>query len=322
MAATDPGDNADRGRGATQPRQIPQPGWRDILLRVKYQLDKDNLSLIASGVAFYALLALVPALTAFVSLYGLVMESTDVEGQLSLVTGILPQEARQILTGQLQNIVASSDTALSIGALFGMLLAVWSATKGTAALITALNIVYGEAEGRGFFKLKAITLLLTLGALIFGILTLSLVAGLPALLGILGLEDETRLLVSLVRWPALGLFIIVALSILYRFAPDRSQAKWRWVSWGAVAATALWLGGSALFSLYVSNFASYNETYGSLGAVVILLMWLFLTAYAVLLGAELNAEMEHQTKKDTTTGAARPMGERGAYVADTVGKRP
>lgn len=238
---------------------------------------------------------------------------------MAATSHVLPEDARSIIEEQLTRVTSSASATLSLGAIFGLLLTLWSANKGTQALITALNIVYDEPEKRGFIKLNLISLALTLG--IIGFLIVGL-AALPALLGNLGLPDAIKELASWLRWPILAIAFVVALAVLYRYAPSRDEPRWRWVSWGAVVATIGWLIGSALFSWYVSNFSSYNETYGSIGAVVVLMMWFWLSALIVLLGAEVNAEMEHQTKRDTTRGGEQPMGERGAYVADTVGERP
>lgn len=312
----------DRGRQAQSPQQIPKAGWRDILLRVKDEQKKDNLSIVAAGVAFYGLLAIFPALAAMISIYGLVADPVQVQQQLATLGQVLPQEAYQVIHQQLQAIVSSSGGALGLGAIGGILLSLWSAAKGMKAMITALNIAYGEEERRGFVKLNGLALLLTLGSILFILLSLGLIVALPALLGNLGLPDLFRGLFSFLRWPLLALCVIVGLALLYRFAPNRDQPRWKWVSWGAVVATVLWLVLSGLFSFYVSNFGSYNKTYGSVGAIVILLLWFFLTAYMFLLGAEMNAEMEHQTRHDTTRGEPRRMGRRDAKMADTVGRRP
>ena len=313
---------AARGRMADTPRQIPSAGWRDVLWRTKGEMSRDNLSLVAAGVAFYALLAIFPAIAAIVSIYGLVADPQTVEQQLAAISHVLPEQARSIIEEQLTRVTSGASTALGFGAIIGLLLTIWSANKGTQSLITALNIVYDEEEKRGFLRLMLISLGLTLGILLFLIVCIAAIAVMPALFGKLGLPEGVRQLASWLRWPILGLAFVIGLAVFYRFAPSRDAPRWRWVSWGAVLATVLWLIGSALFSWYVSNFGSYNETYGSIGAVVVLMMWFWLSALIVLLGAELNAEMEHQTERDTTRGHDQPMGERGAYVADTVGERP
>jgi len=317
-------DNGQEGRGrdATTPRQIPRPGWRDIALRVKEKVGKDNVSIVAAGVAFYALMAIFPALIALISLYGWFADPMQVEQQTAFLAGVLPQNVQSLLSTQMKDIARHAESTLGIGALAGFLVTLWSASKGIKTLFTALNIAYDEEEKRGFISLNALALVMTLGALVFGIITLALVAVLPALLGQLGLQAIARVAVSLVRWPLLAVAVIVALAVLYRYGPSRDQPQWTWVSGGAIVATVLWLVASILFSVYVANFGSYNQTYGSLGAVVVLLTWLYLSAFIVLMGAELNSEMEHQTTQDTTRGAEQPMGQRGAQKADTVGESP
>lgn len=309
-----------RGRAADRPGEIPAKGWRDIVFRVKDELSKDNIGIVASGVAFYAFLAIFPALAASISIYGLVADPADIQQQLATLSGILPEQAQEILDQQLGSIAAQPQAALSIGLVIGLLTAIWSAMAGVKTLIIALNIVYDEEEKRGFLKLNAVAFALTIGIILFAILALSLIVALPALLGNLGLGENVQLWASILRWPLLALSAMIILAVLYRYGPSRSQPRWQWVSWGAVVATLLWIIGSALFSFYVSNFGNYNETYGAVGAIVILLLWFYITAYIVLLGGELNAEMEHQTARDTTTGESKTLGTRNAYVADTVGK--
>jgi membrane protein len=315
-------EDAGRGRQAARPRDIPSRGWRDILFRVKDEMARDNLSMIAAGVAFYGLFAIFPALAALVSIYGLIVEPQDAQQQIAQLQGVLPQDARSIVEEQLTRVTSSAQGALSLGVLGGLLLTLWSAGRGTKALIEALNIVYDEDEKRGLIKLNAIALALTLGIVLFVVAALALVAILPPLLAGLGLPEAVQAWARWLRWPILAGAFMTALAVLYRYGPSREEPRWRWVSWGAAAATLLWIAGSVLFSWYVANFDSYNETYGSVGAVAILMMWFWLSALIVLLGAELNAEMEHQTERDTTTGAPEPMGRRGAYVADHVGEVP
>jgi membrane protein len=313
---------ASRGRSADRPLAISKPGWRDIFWRVKDEMARDSLSLVAAGVAFYGLLSLFPLITVLISIYGLVVEPQAAQQQVSMVGEVLPQQTRQILDEQLTRVTASANTALTFGVILGVVLALWSAGAGTKALIEGLNIVYDEEEKRGFIKLNAVALGLTLGLILFMIFALALVAILPALIGMLGLPSAVQGWARWLRWPILALAFMVALAALYRLAPSRSGPRWRWVTPGAVGATVLWIIGSLLFSWYVSSFGSYNETYGSLAAVVVLMLWFWVSALIVLIGAEWNAETEHQTERDTTTGAERPLGQRGAYVADTVGKQP
>ncbi len=314
--------DAGRGREAERPSELGRHGWRDVALRVKHEVGEDHISIVAAGVAYYALFAIIPALAAVVSVFGLLTDPNGVRHLIGGLAGTIPAEAQQLLLSQLGSIAARSSTALSVGVVGSLLLTLWSASQGTKALMTALNIVYEEEERRGFFRRSGVALLLTVGALLFAVLTLALVVALPALIGRLGLPGWLSTTLALARWPILLVAVMVGLAVLYRYAPSRQEPKWRWVSWGSVVATVLWLIGSALFSFYVSHFGSYNKTYGSIGAVVILLLWFYLSAFVVLLGAELNSEMEHQTRRDTTSGSPAPMGERGATMADTLGTSP
>lgn len=309
-----------RGRTAQAPSHIPARGWWDVLMRVKDETSDDNLSIIAAGVAFHWLFALFPALVALVSIYGLVADPADVERHLGATSGLLPGDVQKIIGEQLHSLTGSSQTTLGVSLLFSVLVALWSATKGASALMTGLNVVYDEDEKRGFFKTTLVSLALTAGLILFVVVALALVAVLPAVMGLIGLEAVTRTLLQWLRWPLLAAFVALGLAAVYRYAPSRDEPKWRWVSWGSVLATVLWLVASAGFSFYVSNFASYNETYGSMGGIIVMLMWLFITAYVILLGGELNAELEHQTAEDTTSGQPQPMGQRNAEMADTVGE--
>lgn len=309
-----------RGRSADKPSDIPKQGWKDILFRVKSQISKDHASIVAAGVTFYAFLAIFPAIAAIVSIYGLVVDPATVEQQMNQLTAMLPAQAHDLLSQQLRAVSSRSSTALGFGVVVSILLAIWSAKKGTNALIEGMNIAYDEEEKRGFFKKTFVTFMFTLGGVIVAILSAVLVVALPAALGNLGLPDALAIVVRVLRWVLLAGVLLFSLAVVYRFAPDREHPKWRWVSWGSGIAVVLWLIASWLFSFYVSNFGSYDKTYGSLAAVVILLMWLFISAYIVLLGAEINSEMEHQTERDSTTGPERPMGERKAHHADTLGK--
>lgn len=309
----------DRGRAARAPHQIPAKGWKDVFLRVKAELKDDRVGVVASSVAFYAMLALFPALIALVLVYGLIADPADVERQVASFSSALPASAREVIGGQLHEIVSTSGQGLGIGLLISVLGALWAASGGMSSLVQAINAVYDEEETRGFFELRALSVGLTLGAVIFLVLVVFAIGVLPAIFSAVGLGSAAATVLAIARWPLLALLAILALSFLYRYAPARSRAKWRWVSPGGVIATLLWLGATALFSFYVSNFGSYNETYGALGGVIVLLLWLYLTAYAVLLGAEINAEMEHQTREDSTVGEPAPLGERGAAMADSVG---
>ncbi|HZX55495.1 MAG TPA: YihY/virulence factor BrkB family protein [Ilumatobacteraceae bacterium] len=309
-----------RGRTAETPTEIPGKGWKDVFARVRKESKDDGVSLLSAGVAFYGLLAFVPGLVALVSLYGLVAKPSDVQRQVSSSLSAAPKEVRGLVTSQLQSIVNSAGKGAVLGVIFGTLLALWSASSGIGHLIEAVNRAYDEQETRGFVKRKAIALMFTIGAILFVLVAFGLVTILPALLAKSGLGTAARVVVGALRWIVLLGGMIVGLAVLYRFGPDRDDPRWRWVTPGAVVAAVAWIIGSLLFSLYTANFAKYNETYGSLGAVVIMLLWLFLTAAVVIMGAEINAELERQTTRDTTVGGDQPMGQRSALAADTVGE--
>jgi membrane protein len=311
----------ERGRGAERPSEIPRAGWRDILVRTWNGIGNDHVSLIAAGVGFYALLALFPAIAALIAIWGLAFDPQQIEQQIAAISGFLPEQAAAIVTEQARK-VAAGGGGLGWAAAGGILLALYGAAKGTKALIEGLNIIYGEEEQRGFIELNLMALGLTLGVIVAMIAALGLIVVVPIVLQFVGLGSLAHALISVLRWPILFAGALVALAALYRFAPSRAAARWRWVTWGAGAATLIWVIGSIAFSVYVRNFGSYNETYGSIGAVIILLMWLWLSAFVVLLGAEVNAEMEHQTERDSTTGSPEPRGRRGAYVADEAGEVP
>ena len=320
MPERDNGDAA--GREAERPSEIPARGWFAVLKRVKAEVKDDNVSLLAAGVAFYAMLALFPAIIALVTIYGMVADPAEVESQVGEFAKSLPSGADQLITQQLENVVNAGQQALSIGLALSLLAVLWSVSSGVQGLVKSLNLIYDERETRGFVKLRGLSLLLTLGAIVVVVVALVLITVFPGVIDDLGLGQAGELAASIVRWVVLALLVLVALAVVYRFAPDRTNPRWRWLSWGAVVALVLWLLGSVGFSFYVDNFGKYNQTYGALAAVIILLLWLYLSAFAVLLGAEFNAETERQTARDTTTGPERPLGQRDAEVADTVGESP
>lgn len=309
---------AERGQKADAPSDLPATGWKETLTRVKTEMKKDNVPLLGAGVAFYALVAIVPGLIAFVSIYGLVADPADVERQINDLLAAAPSEVRELVREQLTSVVDSTSTGLGLGAVFGVLAALWSASSGMKHLMAAINNAYDEEESRGFLKLRGTALLLTVGAVLGGAVAFGAIAVLPALLSDTGLGDAARITVSIIRFPLLGLGLLVALAVLYRFAPDRDEPQWVWVAPGSIVAVVGWLIASAAFSFYTANFGSYDETYGSLGAIIVVMLWLMISATVVIIGAELNAEAEHQTAKDTTMGPREPLGQRGAYVADTL----
>lgn len=308
----------ERGQQAEKPREIPKPGWKDVFKRVKTELTEDNIDIVSAGVAFYFFLAIFPALVAIISIYGLVNDPAQVEQQLAAITDILPQQAHQMLEERLKKIAGQSSGTLGWGAAISILISLWSANKGTKSLFEGVNIAYNERDERGFIKQNGLTLLFTLGGIIIGILSLAIVAAFPALVGNLGLPETMQTVISWARWPLLALIVVFSLALVYKYAPDRSNPQFKWVSWGSLIATVLWIAGSLLFSWYVKNFGNYQETYGSVAAVIILMLWFNLTSFVILLGAEINSELEHQTAKDTTVGKPKPMGERNAYFADHV----
>jgi membrane protein len=309
---------ATHGRQAEWPSEIPARGWWDIVKRVWTRVGEDNVSMMAAGVAFYALLSLFPGLTALISLYALVADPAQVESFVSSMQGILPDEALKLIATQTDQLLSAGTGKLGLGLAISLIFALWSTNYATAMLITALNGAFEEKEKRSYLKVTATGLAMTSALVLFGITALLLVAILPAIIDVLPLPDEGRRIIGLVRWPILALLVALALAAIYRYGPSRELARWRWVSWGAALATASWIVVASGFSLYVASFSTYDKTYGSLGAVVVLMMWLYLTSFVILIGAELDAEMEHQTGRDSTTGPPRPLGRRGARKADTV----
>ena len=306
----------DFGQYVTSPMDLPMRGWGQVVRRVVKELSADRLSVAAAGVSFYGLLAIFPAIAAFVTLYGLVADPSAVEQQLAPIRAIAPQAAYDILAGQLRAVASQERVGLSVGLLLSLGLMLWSAMGGIKTVLIALNIAYDEDERRGFFRLNLIALAFTLGGMIFFVLLLFVVAAVPIIVALLAIPESLADTVLGARWLLMAILALAALMLMYRFGPSRRPARWRWILPGAILAALLLIAGSVAFSFYVTNFANYNATFGSLGAVVILLMWFFLSGYAVGLGAELNAELERQTTRDTTVGPPKPQGHRGAYVAD------
>ncbi|HEX2099200.1 MAG TPA: YihY/virulence factor BrkB family protein [Candidatus Synoicihabitans sp.] len=309
---------AGRGRSADSPVEVPKAGWRDILWRTYKQLGEDNLSIVAAGVAFFAFLAIVPAMASGIALYALVADPNQIASHLDALGRVIPAETTALLREQLTRL-ATNEPAAGWGAALGLALTLFSSLKGTKALMLGLNIAYDEEEQRGVVKLHLIALALTLAGIIGAAVLVSLVAFIPAFVDLVQLPTAVETAISWTRWPLVAAMFMIGLAVLYRYGPSRDRPRWRWVSWGAAAGALLWLAGSAAFSLYVSSFGNYDKTYGSLGAVVVFLLWLNLSAYSILFGAELNTETERQTAKDTTEGPQAPIGHRGAYAADTVG---
>jgi membrane protein len=310
QAAGVPGGQADK------PTEVPAKGWVQIAKRGWAEAKVDNVPLLAAGMAYYTFLAIFPALIAAVLLYGLFADPATINQQVGNLGPALPGPVKDLITQQLT--MASGSGKAGFGAIVAILLALFSASGGMGNLMTAINTAYDEEETRGFVKKRAIALALTLGAIVFLLVVVALVAVLPAVLGVLGTSTAVTILVQVVRWLLIVVVISAALAVLYRVAPDRDAPKMRWVSVGAGIATVLWIIASVGFSLYVSHFSSYAKTYGALAGIVILLLWLFITSYAILLGAEINAESEQQTIADTTKGPTEPVGRRDAVKADSV----
>lgn len=309
----------DRGRNASRPEQIPARGWHDILWRVVWALPQDRVLATAGGVAFFTLLAVFPGMATIVSLYGLLSDPYAISQHVSLMAGILPAGVLALLSDEMIRITQKSTGTLSSASIISVVIAFWSANSGVIYLFDALNVIYKERERRTLLHLYCITLLFTLSGIIFVLAAISMVVVLPVVLSHVGLGSFTDTLLRVARWPALLVVVSVSLSLVYRYGPSRREAKWRWVTWGSSVAALLWVITSVLFSWYVASFDSYNRTYGSLGAGVGFMTWMWLSIVIVLLGAELNSELERQTARDSTEGRPKPLGARDAYAADTVG---
>lgn len=309
-----------RGRRATSPWQIPWQGWRDILWRTYQQIGEDRLLPVAAGVTFYGLLALFPALAAIVSLYGLFGDPSTIGAHLAAARGVLPDSAIAIVQDQLHKLAAKSGAKLSFDFVLGLVIALWSANSGMKAIIDALNVVYEEQEKRGFIRLNLLSVSFTLAAMAALLLILALIIVLPFVLTKLGLQSVTAILFQVARWPLLLTLVIIGLALIYRYGPSRREPRWQWLSVGSSFAAITWLVSSTLLSWYLANFANYNATYGSLGAAVGMMMWMWVSAIVILVGAQLNSEIEHQTGRDSTVDGKKPLGARGAVMADTVGR--
>jgi membrane protein len=310
----------DRGRQASWPSQIPGKGWRDIIGRIIARFTEDHVMLVAAGATFYLLLALFPALAAFVSLYGLFADPATIASHLALLQGILPEEGLELVKDQLNEFARQDTNTLSFGFLFAFALAFWSANNGVKTLFEALNIAYREREKRSFVRLNLICFAFTLCIMASAMVLIALIGIVPALLALLPMDEATDMILRHARWPLLFVLAALGISILYRYGPSRSRAQWRWVGWGGMLACLVWLAASAGFSFYLEGFADYNATYGSLGAAIGFMLWTWISMIVLMVGAQINAEMEHQTALDTTRGPPKPMGERGAVMADTLGE--
>jgi membrane protein len=311
----------DRGRLADTPSKIPARGWKDILLRVYDNFSNHRIMDLAAGVTFYSLLALFPAIAALVAIYGLFADPAALSMHLEKLSGLLPGGAIQIIHDQLTRVASQRGSTLGLAFIISLAISLWSANAAMKSVFDTLNVVYSEREKRGYISLNAISLAFTVGAIVFVLLALGAVIVLPPALKHVGLSELTDLLLRAGRWPALFVILAFVLAVIYRYGPSRAQAQWRWITWGSAAAAFAWLVLSILFSWYAENFGSFNRTYGSLGAVMGFMTWIWLSAIVILIGAELDAEMEHQTARDSTTGPPKPLGARHATMADTIGAR-
>ena len=319
MRGEDRQGETGRGRSADTPSEIPVRGWKDIILRVYRGISDDRILLVAAGVTFYALLAIFPGIAALISIYGLYADPASIANHLDTMANVAPGGAIDLLREEMTRLASQGGATLGLSFLGSLAISLWTANSGVKAIFDALNIVYGEDEKRSFLKLNAITLFVTLGIVVFILLTLAAVVAVPVALTYIPLPEVTALVVIIGRWPILFVLVTTALAVLYKYGPSRTEPRWRWITWGSVSAAIFWLAASVLFSWYVASFGSYNKTYGSLGAVIGFMTWIWISIIVVLVGAKLNAEMEHQTVHESTTGEPKPIGRRGARMADTVG---
>lgn len=309
-----------RGRTARGPHEIPVEGWKDIAWRVYGSTQESGLSLIAAGVTFYVILALFPALTALVSVYGLLANPSSIGEQVSALSGVLPDDAIGLVQGQLDSLARAPEGKLSLGFAVSLLAALWSVNTAMKSVFQGLNVTYGEKEKRGIVGLNMISFMFAMGGVLTMMVYLIAIAVVPLVLNYVGLSVVTEALIKLARWPILLVISGLMIALLNRFGPSRHAAQWKWVTPGSVFVMVAWGGGSSVFSFYLAHFANYDKTYGSLGAAIGLMVWVWVSTYILLVGAAINAEIEHQTAIDTTEDGGRPMGRRGAFMADTVGK--
>ncbi|MBR0935780.1 YihY/virulence factor BrkB family protein [Bradyrhizobium jicamae] len=306
-------------REANTPAEIPARGWQDVVMRVYANISKHRIMALAAGMTYYGILAIFPAIAALVSIYGLFADPTTITRHLDQLAGFLPGGAVDVTREQLTRVSSKGSQALGLTFLIALAISLWSANAAMKSLFDTLNIVYGEEERRGLVKLNAISLGLTISGIVFVLAALGSIVVVPVVLGYVGFSTGTDLLLRIGRWPAMFLILTFALAVIYRYGPDREAAKWRWITRGSALAALLWLASSGLFSWYAANFGKFNETYGSLGAVVGFMTWLWISAIVVLLGAEIDAESEHQAARDDSTKSTIPVDARGARMTGSVG---
>ncbi len=308
-------------RTADRPQDIPPEAWKDVFWRVWGRLSEDRVLVIAGGIVFYGLLALFPALAALVSIYGIFADPADLQNQLASLSNVLPGGAMDVLNEQMARIASQSSGALGFATLLGLLVALWSANSGTKGIYDGLNVSYREREKRSFVQLNFSSLIFTVSMIVFALIAMGAMVALPYLVSSLGFGGVGQWVIAIVKWPILLGLITLLFACLYRFGPSRDAPQWLWVMPGSIFAAIVWLVASILFSWYAANFGGFNKTYGSLGAIIGFMIWMWISAIVVLLGGMLNAEVEYQTEKDTTVGSPQPMGSRGAYVADRSAAR-
>ncbi len=312
-------DQSDRGLAANTPLELPRHAWWEILKRVWFKTGSDNIGLLAAGVAFYAFLAFVPLLGALIMTYGLIADPSKIADDMKSIIDLVPKDAAKLIYDQLVSLSTTAASKKGLGLAIALLISIYGAMRAASGVMGALNVIYEQPERRSFIRTTLISALITVGAVvvaIVGLLSASVLAFLETVFWQLG--GVTATLIKIATWLFAGVLAASSIAMVYRIGPDRHDAKWRWLSFGSIIATVLWLAATIGFGLYAAKFGNYNATYGSLGAVVVLLMWLFVSAYAILLGAELNAESERQTSKDSTTGPEKPLGKRGATMADNL----
>ena len=307
-----------RGRRAATPSEIPAPGWKDILLRVWKNIGEDRVMLVAAGVTFYCLLAIFPAIAALVAIYGFFSDPASISSHIDKLSGVMPGGALDVIRNQMNQVASQGPSKLGVAFIISFLVSLWSANAGIKSILDALNLVYDEPEKRGLIRLNLLSLAFTVAAILFILVAIACIAALPAVASS-QLQGATAVIAQIVRWPILFIIIAVGLALVYRYGPSCAEPQRRWITWGSAFASIAWIAVSLGFSWYAANFGSYNKTYGSLAAVVVLMFWLWLSAAIILIGAELDAEMENQTTRDITVGRGKPMRARGARMADTVG---
>ena len=317
--STEHAGHTGRGRHAAKPQDIPKRGWGDILKRTWKEIGEDGVTLVAAGVTYFLLLALFPALSALVSVYGLFADPQTIAGQVQALNRVLPQGGVQLISEQLTRLATQQPGALSLALVVSIVLALWSASAGVKAMFEAMNIAYDETEKRGFIRLNAIALGFTLAAIVGAVVLIGAVVAVPAVLAVLGLSGVLEWAVRIGSYVLMTGVLFVGLAALYRYGPSRDKAQWRWITPGALLAVVVILVVSVLFSWYASSFGNFDKTYGALGGLIAFLTWIWISVMVVIAGAELNAEAEHQTAEDSTEGPKKPMGERHAHVADTLG---